>query len=99
MKLFVPERFNVLRILREDADSKTFVGSDNVLKRNDIVVKLIRKRHLNPDFPSLLSQLSWYSGIRHQTVGIMFDIGSTPRGDFYCVREYLPTSELVSVNK
>jgi tetratricopeptide (TPR) repeat protein len=40
--------------------------------------------------------MSWFSGIRHNNLGIIFDAGLTPKGDLYCVREYLPISELFS---
>src|SRR5256885_2042841 len=98
MKILVPDRFNVIRILRDDAESKTFLASDSVLDRADVLVKIIRKGHFNRDLDSLVQQVSWFSGIRHQSLGIIFGAGLTTKGDLYYVREYLPISELFSTD-
>src|SRR5712692_7916408 len=45
MKILVPDRFNVIRILREDGESKTFLASDSLLDRTDVLVKIVRKGH------------------------------------------------------
>ena len=98
MKILVPNRFNVIRILRENIDSKTFIASDSASKRTDIVVKILRKGHFNRDLASLSRQMSWFGGVRHSNLAVILDAGLTPKGDLYYVREYFPFSELFSVN-
>src|SRR2546425_8043798 len=90
MKVLVPDRFNVIRILREDAESKTFLASDSVLNRTDVLIKIVRRGYFNRSMDSLVQKVSWFSGIRHKNLGIIFDAGLTPKGDLYSVREYLP---------
>src|SRR5437870_375531 len=98
MKIVVPDRFNIISVFREDAESKTFLASDSVLDRTDVLVKIVRKDHFNRSLDSLVQQVSWFSGIRHDNLGIIFDAGLTPKRDLYYVREYLPISELFSVS-
>ena len=96
MKIFVPSRFSVIRVLRDDGHSKTFLGTDHLLERADVVVKICRKGHFGRDRDYLIERLSWFSGIRHDNLTTIVDAGLTTRGDLYCVREYLPVSELFS---
>ena len=98
MKILLPDRFNVIRILREDEDSRTFLANDSEGNLTEVLVKIHPRRYCNaaPDF--LCRQLSWFSGIRHESVSTIFDTGVTKRGDLYIVREFLPTSELFSTD-
>ena len=96
MKIFVPSRFSVIRVLRDDGHSKTFLGTDHLLERADVVVKICGKGHFDHDRDYLIQRLSWFSGIRHDNLSTIVDAGLTTRGDLYCVREYLPASELFS---
>src|SRR5712691_2001228 len=98
MKIFVPDRFSVIRVLRDDANSKTFVATDHVLERSDVLVKIVRKGHFNNDRNHLIQQFSWFAGVRHSNLSVIFDAGITTKGDLYYVREYLPASELFSVD-
>src|SRR5437867_7710078 len=93
MRLFTPDRFSVLRVLRENTHSRTFVAADHVLGRSDLVVKMLRKRFFNP---YEIDQFCWFAGVRHKNLSVVFDTGVTLKGDLYCVREHLPTSELFS---
>jgi len=95
MKIFVPSRFSVIRVLRDDGHSKTFLGTDHLLERADVVVKICGKGHFDHD-RDLIQRLSWFSGIRHDNLSTIVDAELTTRGDLYCVREYLPASELFS---
>src|SRR5579862_2121245 len=97
MKIWVPRRFSVVRILREEANSKTLLANDHILKGSDVLVKILRKGSFCSDQP-LVEQLSWFSGIRHKNIGTIFDAGLTLRGDLYYVREYLPIAEFASLN-
>ncbi|PYR97087.1 MAG: hypothetical protein DMG16_25830 [Acidobacteria bacterium] len=94
MKIFVPSRFSVIRVLREDGHRKTFLGTDHLLEKSDLVVKISRKSRSDRD--DLIQRLSWFAGIRHDNLGTIFDAGLTTRADLYSVREYLPSSELFS---
>jgi transcriptional regulator with GAF, ATPase, and Fis domain/tetratricopeptide (TPR) repeat protein/serine/threonine protein kinase len=97
MKLFVPDRFGVIRILREDDNSKTFLATDHLSERTDVLVKIVRKGHFNPS-DRLIQQFSWFAGIRHSNLSLIFDAGLTIKADFFCVREYLRSSELFSID-
>src|SRR5437667_12136636 len=94
MKIFVPTRFSVVRVLREDRNTKTFLGTDHLLEKSDVVVKISRGGLSDRDY--LIQRLSWFEGIRHDNLSTIFDAGLTTKGDLYCVREYLPASELFS---
>src|SRR5881397_1208658 len=94
MKIFVPNRFSVVRVLREDNQTKTFLGTDHLLEKADVVVKISRKGRSDRDY--LTRRLSWFAGIRHDNLSTVFDAGVTTKGDLYCIREYLPASELFS---
>src|SRR5881396_1647289 len=94
MKIFVPTRFSVVRVLREDRNTKTFLGTDHLLEKSDVVVKISRGGLSDRDY--LIQRLSWFQGIRHDNLSTIFDAGLTTKGDLYCVREYLPASELFS---
>ena len=43
MKILVPDRFDVIRLLNDDGGSQTFIANDTLLRRADVVVKVIRK--------------------------------------------------------
>ena len=98
MKLFVPSQFSVIRALQEDSNSKTFLATDHFLEREDVVVKIVRKGLFSRDRDHLLNRISWFTGIRHDNLSIVFDAGLTPKGDLYFVREYLPSSEFGSAH-
>ena len=98
MKALIPDRFSVIRILSQNDHSNTFVASDHLLERSDVIVKILRKGHFTRDRDHLIQKLSWFAGIRHANVGVICDAGLTKKGDLYYVREYLPPSELFSVD-
>jgi transcriptional regulator with GAF, ATPase, and Fis domain/serine/threonine protein kinase/tetratricopeptide (TPR) repeat protein len=98
MKMLVPERFNVIRILREDVYSKTFLANDDVLQRTDVVVKLIRKGHFSVNSDPAIEKISWFTGIRHDSLGTIFDGGITTKGDLCLVREHWPISDLFTAD-
>src|SRR5205823_719073 len=76
----------------------TVVATDHLLERGDVVVKVVRKGHFTRDRDRLVHNLSWFAGVRHPSLGEIFDAGLTKKGDLYCVREYLAPSELFSAD-
>src|SRR5437588_278152 len=98
MKVLIPDRFSIIRTLSEHDHSKTFVATDHALERSEMLVKIVQKGHFNCDRDHVIDQLSWFAGIRHTNLSVVFDAGITPKGDLYYVREYFPVSELFSAD-
>src|SRR5215510_16620159 len=94
MRSSTPERFALVRILREDRQSKTFLANDNLLDRENVIVRIIRKDHVHVDRDKLIEHFSWLIGVQHSQLATVLDAGLTKRQDLYYVREYLPPSEL-----
>src|SRR5438105_3241404 len=95
MRLFIPDRFSVFRLLKEDSQPRTFVATDHILGRTEIVAKIIRRGSFNP---TQIQQFCWFAGVRQENLSVVFDTGVTVKGDFYYVRECLPNSELLSTD-
>ncbi len=98
MRFGVPGRFSVVRVLRQDADSKTLVAADTLLQGREVLVKIVRKGQFNRLVDQLRERLAWFAGIRHNNIATIFRAGLTAKGDLYYVREYLPASERLSSN-
>src|SRR5215831_3910697 len=98
MRRSTPERFALVRILREDRQSKTFLADDNLLDREKVIVRIIRKDHVQIDREKLIEHFSWLIGVQHCQFATVLDAGLTRKQDLYYVREYLPHSELFSVD-
>src|SRR5262245_148186 len=98
MRRSTPERFALVHILREDHQSKTFLANDNLLDREKVIVRIIRKDHFHVDREKLIEHFSWLIGVQHSQFATVVDAGLTRKQDLYYVREYLPHSELFSVD-
>src|SRR5262245_1680961 len=98
MRRSTPERFALVRILREDRQSRTFLANDNLLGREKVIVRIIRKDHVQVDREKLIEHFSWLIGVQHSQFATVLDAGLTRKQDLYYVREYLPHSELFSVD-
>src|SRR4051812_20534576 len=98
MKVLVPDRFDVIRVLKESADSKTVLAVDNTLNQSEMLVKVTRTEHLNRTLGTLIERVSWFLGIRHHNFAQILDVGVTPKGDLYYVRDYLPESYVSSLD-
>ena len=90
----VPERFILVRKLREDRQSKTFIANDQLFHQNNVILRIVRKEHCHADKQILLEHFSWFVGMRHDRFANVLDAGFTERQHLYCVREHLPASEL-----
>jgi len=99
MRKRLPDRFTLIRMLRETRDCKTFLASDRLANGRNVIVKLFRKNSLTSDRASIVQLLSWFLGVRHRHIAVMLDAGFTAAGDVYCAREYFPNSGLSSVNE
>src|SRR5215470_19689495 len=97
MNRFALERFASVRTLREDRYAKTFLADDHLLDRENVVVKVIKKDHIRRGRDELIEQLSWLIGVRHPHFADLLDAGLTKQQHLYYVREYLPASDLYSV--
>src|SRR5437773_873013 len=98
MKILVPDRFHPFITLRVDRQSKTFLANDQLLDRNDIILRIIRKDHLHCDRLQLAQAFSWLTGLRHSQIASVLDAGFTTYQHLYYVRESLPASEFFSID-
>ena len=98
MRSLTPERFALVRILREDRRSKTFLANDNLLDRENVIVRIIKRDQIKVDRDRVVEHFSWSIGVQHSQLASVLDAGLTKKHDLYYVREYLPTSELFSVD-
>jgi DNA-binding NtrC family response regulator/tetratricopeptide (TPR) repeat protein len=98
MRSNFPKRFALIRILREGQDSKTFLANDHLLDRENVIVKIVRKDRVRSNREQLIEQFSWLIGVQHAQFAAVLDAGLTNQQHFYYVREYLPASELPSVD-
>src|SRR5262249_25545958 len=98
MKGFVPERFSVIRILRQDRYTKTFLANDYLLEQENVVVRILKKDRVKLDEDRLINHFSWQIGVHHIHFAKVFDSGLTRQQHLYVVREYLPSSELLTAD-
>src|SRR5262245_52272826 len=98
MRSWTPERFVLVRILREDRQSKTFLANDRVLDRENVIVRIIRKNHVCVHRDRLIEHFSWLIGVQHNQLATVFDAGLTRKQDLFYVREYLPPSQLFCID-
>jgi transcriptional regulator with GAF, ATPase, and Fis domain/tetratricopeptide (TPR) repeat protein len=98
MRSSIPERFELVHILREDRQSRTFLANDNLLDRERVIVRIIRKDHVQVDREKLIEHFSWLIGVQHSHFATVLDAGLTRKQDLYYVREYVPHSELFSID-
>ena len=47
MRSWTPERFVLVRILQEDRQRKTFLANDCLLDRENVIVRAVRKDHVD----------------------------------------------------
>src|SRR5215831_1034376 len=98
MKCFIPERFDLIRSLREDRYTKTFVANDYVLDQENVTVRIVKKGWFKPAQEQLIDHFSWHIGVHHIHFAKVFDSGLTKQQNLYVVREYLPPSELLTAD-
>src|SRR5438552_11302484 len=98
MKILVPDRFDVIRLLNDDGGSQTFIANDTLLRGADVVVKVIRKSQSDAASACLVQKMSWFTGVRHTNLATILDASITLKGDLYYVRDFLPISEFFSID-
>jgi DNA-binding NtrC family response regulator/tetratricopeptide (TPR) repeat protein len=96
MRAILPLRFESIQTLRETANLSTFLATDHLLHRNNVVIKAFRKGHFTQDTARLADTFAWYRGLRHRHVAEILDGGLTPRGDLFLVRDFAPSTQLFS---
>jgi DNA-binding NtrC family response regulator/tetratricopeptide (TPR) repeat protein len=96
MRAILPLRFESIQTLRETANSSTFVATDHVLGRNNVVIKAIRKGAFTDDRSSLVDIFTWYRGLQHAHIAGILDAGLTPKGDLFYIRDFAPPTQLFS---
>jgi DNA-binding NtrC family response regulator/serine/threonine protein kinase/tetratricopeptide (TPR) repeat protein len=94
MRPVLPLRFETIQVLRETATSSTFVATDHVLARNNVVVKGIRKGNFTQDLEKVIDVFACFRGLRHPHIAGILDAGLTPKGDLFYVRDFAPATEL-----
>lgn len=94
MRPILPSRFESTQTLRETATSWTFVATDHVLGRNNVVVKAIRRGNFTQDRSLLVDAFSWGRGLRHPHIAEILDAGLTPKGDLFYVRDFAAPTQL-----
>ncbi len=92
MARIIPNQFTVIRSLREDRASATFLAEDNVLERSNVVVKVVRKGHFTSDHTRLGELFSWFMGVRHSQLAPILHAGLTRKRNLYYVRDYLSST-------
>src|SRR5262249_32273354 len=98
MNRLISERFAPIHTLREHRYGRTFLADDHLLDREKVVVRVIHKDHIRRSRHELIERLSWLIGVRHCHFADVLDAGLTKQQHLYCVREYLPSSDLYSVD-
>jgi DNA-binding NtrC family response regulator/serine/threonine protein kinase/tetratricopeptide (TPR) repeat protein len=96
MRPVLPLRFETIQVLRETATSSTFVATDHVLARNNVVVKAIRKGNFTHDLEQVIHVFACFRGLRHPHIAGILDAGLTPKGDLFYVRDFALHTELFS---
>src|SRR5262245_36720854 len=98
MRSMIPERFVLVRLLKEDRYAKVFLANDDLLGRENVVVRIISKERIRYSGDRLFEFFSWWIGIQHPEFASVFDAGLTKQQHLYFVREYLPQSQLFSLD-
>src|SRR5438094_677131 len=88
MKMSVPDRFEVIRTLREDRQSKTYLANDHRFNRSNVIVRIIRKDHIQCERTQMVEHFSWFIGLQHSEFATVFDAGLTKQQHVYYVREH-----------
>jgi len=97
MRVVIPERFALIRTLRDDSESRTFLANDYVIDRESVLVRIIHRDRFRTD-PQFVRELSWLVGMHHPRLATVFDAGLTKQQHLYYVRQYLPPSEIFTTN-
>jgi DNA-binding NtrC family response regulator/tetratricopeptide (TPR) repeat protein len=95
MKTFLPERFDVIRVMKENRYLKTVLANDRVLNRQNVVVKIMSRDHVNDSRERSIAHFSWWTGLTHSQFCPVWDAGMTKQRHLYQVRQYVPHSELL----
>src|SRR5215831_17710154 len=90
MRTGVPDRYRILKTLRDVGPHLTVVATDLSLPQSNILIKTFRKAFCNFDRAQIDERLSWFMGMKHKHIASILDAGFTLTGDFYTVRQYLP---------
>jgi DNA-binding NtrC family response regulator/serine/threonine protein kinase/tetratricopeptide (TPR) repeat protein len=92
------ERFTELRTLRDDHTSKTILANDVLGNKEQVIVKFTKRGHFDNDPSRLIEHFSWAIGVKHDHIAKTFDAGLTRQCHVFYVREYLPESQLLSMD-
>src|SRR5436309_452471 len=98
MRIPIPERFALIRTLREDRQSRTILANDRLLERENVVVRIIGRDLIPADRDCLIEHFSWELGVQHNQLAAVLDAGLTKQQHLYYVREYLSPSALMSAD-
>src|ERR1051326_5392422 len=97
MKNFVPDRFALVQMLRNDAYATTFIANDLLLDREHVTVKIL-KNVLTDNRGHLIHDVSWLIGTRHSQFATVCDVGLLQHRYLYYVRDCLPSSDLLDAD-
>ena len=95
MRSLLTDRFEPRQILEQTHGKITFVGTDHILEKANVLVKIIRKGHFSCDREALAKFFSWHRGIKHPHLAQVLNAGLTTNEDLYYVREYLDETWLI----
>ncbi|HEU0047479.1 MAG TPA: protein kinase, partial [Nitrososphaera sp.] len=95
MRRLLTDRFEPRQILEQTHGKITFVGTDHILEKANVLVKIIRKGHFSCDREALAKFFSWHRGIKHPHLAQVLNAGLTTNEDLYYVREYLDETWLI----
>jgi DNA-binding NtrC family response regulator/tetratricopeptide (TPR) repeat protein len=95
---FFPERFSLIRNLRDGRDHKTFIANDYLLEKDNVVLKIIMRDHVPADRSETINRFSWLVGTTNDQLANIHDVGFSKQKHLYLVRDYLPFSELFTLD-
>src|SRR5438067_4928668 len=99
MRKRLPDRFTLIRTLKDTRDCKTFLAADRSSDGRHVIVKLFSRRSIIDNGAGIGQMLSWFIGVRHRHLASTLGAGFTPSGDVYYAREYFPTPGLSGGNE
>jgi transcriptional regulator with GAF, ATPase, and Fis domain/serine/threonine protein kinase/tetratricopeptide (TPR) repeat protein len=89
----ISKRFNVIKTLRDHHGARTFLASDLLSDGAKVVVKVFRKEQFNYERAKLERALAIFTGLKHQHIVPVLEVGFTKSQDLYFIREYIEQSE------
>lgn len=89
MKNSFPNRFQLIRVLKQQSATITLLATDHQLVgRTNVVVKMVRRGQFRNGPDSLARSFAWHRSIEYPHLVKILDAGLTPRGDLFYVREF-----------